>query len=133
MNTTGVQFVFTITPPVYAIQCVRNYLVTSTDSDGNRRDISVELSKNTRDQVIVRQIDGFDLCSSSYSFTVVANTLAGIGENSEVVNIPGMTFTLQDFICVCVCVCGGGGGGGGGNCTCAPPGYFVPPPGSHRG
>ena len=92
---------FTITPPVYASQCVLNYtLLSSTNSDGNRQNITVQVTGGAGETLIYTE-GGFDLCRSSYSFTIVANTFAGIGESStsEVVDVPSkiITFSLSLF------------------------------------
>ena len=69
------QIIFTISPPSYAGQCVLNYTISATRSDGSVvPDITVEISDN-----ITFSEDGFDLCNNVYNFTVVANTLAGPG------------------------------------------------------
>ena len=76
------QIIFTISPPSYAGQCVLNYTITATRSDGSVvPDITVEVSDN-----ITFSEDGFDLCNIVYNFTVVANTLAGPGLRSAVVS-----------------------------------------------
>ena len=76
---------FTISPPVYGSQCVLNYTITSTDSDGAMDDITVEVT-DTEATITLMQ-SGFDLCGNIYSFTAEANTLIGPGERSEVVPI----------------------------------------------
>ena len=90
------QIIFTISPPSYAGQCVLNYTITATSSDGSVvPDITVEVSDN-----ITFSEDGFDLCNNVYNFTVVANTLAGPGQRSAVVSAvvsPGVTHFLGKF------------------------------------
>ena len=86
---------FTIFPPSYASQCVLNYTITATSSDGGVvSDITVEVSDN-----ITLSEGGFDLCNNAYSFTVVANTFAGPGQRSvPVVPSPGMAHFISKLI-----------------------------------
>ena len=85
---------FTISPPSYAGQCVLNYTITATSSDGSLvSDITVEVSDN-----ITLSEGGFDLCNNAYNFTVVANTLTGPGQRSAVVTSPGVAHFISKLI-----------------------------------
>ena len=76
-------FSFTITPPSVASQCVLNYTITPTGSDGTiLPDITVEVT-DTEAPVTLTE-SGFDLCNNMYNFTVVANTFTGPGDRSAV-------------------------------------------------
>ena len=78
------QIIFIISAPSYADQCVLNYIITATSSDGSVvPDITVEVSDN-----ITLREGGFNLCNNAYNFTVVANTLTGPGQRSAVVTSP---------------------------------------------
>ena len=80
---------FSISPPSYAIQCVLNYTITVTSSEGSvLPDITVEVSDN-----ITLSVGGFDSCNNAYTFTVVANTFTGPGQRSAVVS-PEVTHLL---------------------------------------
>ena len=79
---------FHITPPELASQCVLNYTITATSSDGSvLPDITVEVSERGEPVTLITE-SGFDLCSNTYTFTVVANTLTGPGDRS-------VAFTLE--------------------------------------
>ena len=83
---------FTISPPSYAGQCVLNYTITATSSDGSVvPDITV-ISDN-----ITLSEGGFDLCNNAYNFTLVANTLAGPGQRSAVVTSHDVAHFLGKF------------------------------------
>ena len=51
---------------------VLNYTITSTDSDGVMRDITVEVTDTEATIALIE--NGFNLCNNTYSFTIVANT-----------------------------------------------------------
>ena len=87
------QIIFTISPPLYAGQCVLNYTISATSSDGSVvPGITVEISDN-----VTLSEGGFNLCNNAYNFTVVANTLTGPGQRSAVVS-PGVTHFLSEWI-----------------------------------
>ena len=72
--------IFTISPPSYAVQCVLNYTINATRSDGIVvPDITVEVN-DTEAQYVIATRSGLDFCYSIHTFTVVANTLAVPGE-----------------------------------------------------
>ena len=78
-------FNFIIFPPSYAGQCVLNYTITATSSDGNvLPDITVEVTDRGGPASIYGS--GFDVCNTTYSFTVVAQTLTYTGGVSVAVN-----------------------------------------------
>ena len=88
------RIIFTISPPSYASQCVLNYTITATSSDGSvLPDITVEVSDN-----ITLSEGGFDLCNNAYNFTAVANTLAGPGQRSAVVTSPGVAHLISKLM-----------------------------------
>ena len=79
-----VTFSFTITPPTYGSQCVTNYTITPSVSGVTTSDIVVEASN--MEATVTHMSDGFDMrCDNIYSFTIMANTLAGPGEMSGMV------------------------------------------------
>ena len=60
------QIIITISPPSYAGQCVVNYTITATSSDGSVvLDITVEVSDN-----ITLSEGGFDLCNNAYTISL---------------------------------------------------------------
>ena len=74
-----------ISPPSYGGQCVLNYTVTATSSDGSVvPDITVAVTDTEAPTSVTRS--GFDFCNNTYTFTVVANTLTGPGQRSAVVS-----------------------------------------------
>ena len=83
MVTTDFEtFKFTIFPLSEPSDCVLNYSITPTTSDGRvLADITVE-PPDSGDSVTVT-MSGFDACNTAYTFTVVANTLNGPGERSS--------------------------------------------------
>ena len=88
------QIIFTISPPSYASQCVLNYTITATSSDGSVvSNITVEVSDN-----ITLREGGFEFCNNVYNFTVVANTLAGPTQRSAVVTSPEVAHFLSELI-----------------------------------
>ena len=84
---------FAIFPPSYAGQCALNYTITATSSDGNALpDITVEVSD--RGEPVSISGSGFNACNTTYSFTVVAQTLTYTGEVSAAVNsVPLSSFS----------------------------------------
>ena len=88
---------FTISPPDRAGQCVLDYTITSTDSDGTMQNITVEVDDTEHLET------QFILCNNTYSFTIVANTLSGPGQRSEVVN-PNKVDFLSKFLSSTACV-----------------------------
>ena len=75
-------FSFTISPLSEPSDCVLNYSITPTTSDGSMlADITVE-PPDSGDSIRVN-MGGFDVCNIAYTFTVVANTLNGPGETSS--------------------------------------------------
>ena len=66
-------FSFTITPSI-PLDCVVNYIITATSSDGSRN-INVDGSTPVN-------VDGFDVCATTYIFTVVPETSGGTGPRS---------------------------------------------------
>ena len=77
-------FTFLITPPEVSGQCVVNYTITSTSSDGTVSDFTVEVTD--RGEPVNMVINGFNLCSNTYSFTVSAVTATVVGERSGVIH-----------------------------------------------
>ena len=69
-------FDFTITPPTPS-DCVVNYTITATGSDGSVATITVPASG------MGRSASNFDLCTNTYSFTVAAVTNGGNGATSS--------------------------------------------------
>ena len=88
-------FNFTIIPPAYGSQCVLNYTITSTASDGATRDITVEVTDT--EATVVYMEAGFDSCNNTYNFTTVANTLTGPGERSGTVTPEEVDFFSEYF------------------------------------
>ena len=86
-------FNFTIWPPATASQCVRNYIITSTDSDGIMQNITVEIDDTKA--TIEHLENGFIICSNIYSFTIVANTVSGPGERSDIVTPDNVDFSCK--------------------------------------
>ena len=86
---------FTIWPPAIASQCVRNYTITSTDSDGIMQNITVEVDDTNCKATIKHLETGFTLCSHTYSFTIVANTVSGPGERSDIVTPDNVDFSRK--------------------------------------
>ena len=83
---------FSVSPPLLSSQCVLNYTITVTSSDGSEfPDITLEVSDN-----ITHIQSGFELCVYAYNFTVVANTLTGPGQ-SAVVTSPRPRHFLSKF------------------------------------
>ena len=87
------QIIFVISPPSYAGQCVVNYTITATSSDGSVvPDITVEVIEGGGP--VVTTGSGFNACNTTYSFTVVAQTLTYTGEVSAAVNsVPVSSFS----------------------------------------
>ena len=84
---------FTIWPPATASQCVRNYIITSTDSDGIMQSITVEADDT---KAIIEHLEnGFIICNNIYSFTIVANTVSGPGERSDIVIADTVDFSCK--------------------------------------
>ena len=67
------QIFFTISPPLYAGQCVLNYTITVTSSDGSVLPDFTAPVADTDTPTSARR-SGYDFCNNSYTFTVVANT-----------------------------------------------------------
>ena len=65
-------FSFTITPPTPS-ECVVNYTITATSSDGSSRDISVPVGVGGSAPINIVE-PCFDVCGESYNFTVVPFT-----------------------------------------------------------
>ena len=75
-------FNFIISPLSEPSDCVLSYSITSTTSDGSvLAEIIVE-PPDSGDSIRVTR-SGFDVCNTTYTFTVVANTLNGPGETSS--------------------------------------------------
>ena len=75
------QIIFIISPPLYAGQCVVNYIITATSGDGSVvPDITVPVTDTEAPTLAVRS--AFDFCNNTYTFTVMANTLIVAGESS---------------------------------------------------
>lgn len=71
--------IFPVSEP--SLQCVCHYNITPTSGDGNvLTDIIVEPTGGGRPLTV--NASGFDLCRTTYSFTVVAVTLNGPGDRS---------------------------------------------------
>ena len=82
---------FTITPPSISVlnKCILSYNITPTDSSGTvLADITVEV---TRPLMVSVNSSGFNLCNTTYNFTVVAVTAAGPGERSTALQIPPLS------------------------------------------
>ena len=63
------------TPP----DCVVNYIITATSTDGSRI-VTVPASEVDRSTPV--NVDGFDVCTRTYSFTVAPVISQGIGMRS---------------------------------------------------
>ena len=74
-------FSFSITPPTPS-ECVVNYTITATSSDGSSRDIFVPVGVDGSAPIDVME-PGFDVCGESYNFTVVPFTSQGAGPTSS--------------------------------------------------
>ena len=80
--TSSTTFKFIISPLSEPSDCVLNYSITPTTSEGNvLADIIVE-PPDSGDSVRV-SMSRFDVCNTAYNFTVVAITLNGPGETSS--------------------------------------------------
>ena len=85
------QIIFVISPPLAFPQCVVNYIITATSSDGSVvPDIIVPVTNTEEPTLAARNALAF--CNNTYTFTVVANTLTGPGGLSRSVGI-----TRPDF------------------------------------
>ena len=81
------QIIFVISPPLTFPQCVLNYIITATSSDGSvLPDITVPVT-NTDEEPTLAARNAFAFCNNTYTFTVVANTLTGPGGSSRSVVI----------------------------------------------
>ena len=97
------QIIFVISPPLYAGQCVLNYTITATSSDGSVvPDITVPVTDTEATTLAARS--AFDFCNNTYTFTVVANTLTGPGEPSMsvMITIPEVVDFFSEFITIYV-------------------------------
>jgi len=72
---------FTVTPPSVNTECIQEYNVTFNGSDDSTGSVAVPATAAAE----IR--GGFDLCVTRYNFTVVAETAAGAGEESDVVSL----------------------------------------------
>ena len=70
---------FIISPLSEPSDCVVNYSITPTTSDGS---VLADVIVEPPDSRVT--MSGFDICNIVYSFTVVANTQNGPGERSSV-------------------------------------------------
>ena len=78
-------FDFTITPSIPP-DCVVNYIITATSSDGSR---NITMPASEVDGSSPVNVGGFDACTRTYSFTVVPETSEGTGVRSASV-VSGM-------------------------------------------
>lgn len=74
-------FDFLIAPPTPP-DCVSNYIITATSSNNVRE---ITLSTFRASVSAIYNIDGFDVCTTAYSFTVFARTSDGGGRRSSTV------------------------------------------------
>ena len=76
-------FIFKITPPSLARECILDYTITATSNDGNvLPDITILVTDTVTTEPTLATRSDFDMCNNTYTFTVVANTLAGPGDRS---------------------------------------------------
>ena len=93
------QIIFVISPPSYAGQCVVNYTISATTSDGSVvPDITVPVIDTEAPTLAASSV--FAFCNNTYTFTVVANTLTGSGEPSMsvMITIPEIVDFFSEFI-----------------------------------
>ena len=75
-------FNFIISPLSEPSDCVLNYSITPTTSDGSVL-VDIIVGPPDNGDSITVTMGGFDVCNTTYTFTVVANTLNGPGERSS--------------------------------------------------
>ena len=87
--------ILTISPPSHAGQCVLNYTITATSSDGSVvPDITVEVTERGAPVQVLQS--GLDLRSNTYSFRAVGTTFQSTTEQSEIVVL---TVAIGDVLC----------------------------------
>lgn len=94
-GTDLLSFDFLITPPTPR-DCVSRYIITATSSNGVR---DITLSTFAASLSAPYNIDGFDVCTTAYRFTVFARTSDGSGSRSSTVRYtPGQlcSYSLQE-------------------------------------
>lgn len=86
---------FTISPPIYAFECVLYYVVSTTSRDPNMiNDFTIPASRSR--QVVFMVMGGYRFCAYIYNFTAIPITRDGSGLSSDVFIQPIVNLTGTD-------------------------------------